>query len=216
VDTRTIPPYPRNRPPSTQTIQAELLNSIWIYADNPNRYFSDIGQTSDGAVLLVNRGVTPARMPEFEEVKASVRENYSMTEKRRLFSEKGEELKTTIESRLADESFADVAASLELQVEELEPFTGENVPRELLQSTVWDQAQFLGEGEISRMILQSQAGLFAYMKTKVVPEIDTESEAYQEYIADRTNFVSDGMGWSRLREISDQSLSALLGPAETE
>jgi peptidyl-prolyl cis-trans isomerase D len=184
--------------------------------DNPNRYFSDIGQIADGAVVLVNRGVTPARMPEFEEVKASVEANYRMTEKRRLFSEKGEELKATIEERLTGESFADIASSLGLEVDDLDSFSGENVPRELLQNTVWDQAQFLDQGELSRMILQGQEGIFAYMQDKVVPEIDKESEAYQEYLAERTSFVSDGMGWSRLREISDQSLSALLGPTETE
>lgn len=216
VDTRTVPPYPRNQPPSTQTIQAELLNSMWIYADNPNRYFSDIGQTPDGAVLLVSRGVTDSRMPEFEEVKSAVRENYFMAEKRRLFAEEGEALKATIEDRLADESFTEIAASLGLETEELEPFSGETVPRELLQSTIWDQAQFLDEGALSRMILQGQAGIFAYMKSKSVPELDTGSEGYQEFLADRTSFVSESMGWARLREISDQSLSALLGPTEME
>jgi peptidyl-prolyl cis-trans isomerase D len=216
VETQPIPPYARNQPPRIQAIPAELLSSMWIYVDNPNRYFSDIGQIADGAVVLVNRGVTPARMPEFEEVKASVEANYRMTEKRRLFSEKGEELKATIEERLTGESFADIASSLGLEVDDLDSFSGENVPRELLQNTVWDQAQFLDQGELSRMILQGQEGIFAYMQDKVVPEIDKESEAYQEYLAERTSFVSDGMGWSRLREISDQSLSALLGPTETE
>jgi peptidyl-prolyl cis-trans isomerase D len=216
VETQSVPPYARNQPPRTQGIPAELLSSMWIYVDNPNRYFSDIGQIPDGAVLLVNRGVTEARMPEFEEVKAAVETNYRLTEKRRLFSERGEELKAIIENRLSDESFIEIATLLGLKVDDPESFTGGNVPRELLQNTVWDQAQFLDEGEVSRMILQGQEGIFAYMQSKVVPEIDTGSEDYQEFLAERTSFVRDGMGWSRLREISDQSLSALLGPTETE
>jgi peptidyl-prolyl cis-trans isomerase D len=216
VQPRPIPPYARNQPPRIQAVPAELLSSMWIYVDNPNRYFSDIGQNADGAVLLVNRGVTEARMPGFEEVRDAVEANYRMTEKRRLFAEKGEEFKTMIEDRLGEESFIEIATLLGLNVEDLDSFTGETVPRELLQNTAWDQAQFLNAGEVSRMILQGQEGIFAYMQGKVVPEIDTESEDYQEYLAERTSFVSDGMGWTRLREISDQSLSALLGPTETE
>lgn len=216
VEPRQIPPYPRNQPPRIQAIPAELLSSMWIYVDNPNRYFSDIGQTENGAVLLVNLGVMESRMPEFEEVRDAVERDYRLTEKRQLFADRGEELKSIIESRLGEESFVEIVSSLGLEFEDLDSFSGENVPRELMQSTVWDQARFLDKGGISRMILQGQEGIFAYMQDKTVPEIDTGSEAYQEYIAERTTFITDGMGWARLQEISDQSLAALLGPTETE
>jgi peptidyl-prolyl cis-trans isomerase D len=212
VQRQPIPPYSREQSPRIGDLPVSLLNSMWIFASNPNRYFSDIAQVDDGAVMLVANDVTPARMPEFEEIRDNVLSDYARAEKRRLFAEKGRELRDTIRERLAgEEPFAEIAESLGLDVREFESFTGASVPMELQRSAIWEQARFLDAGEISDMALQADRGTFLFMAAKSVPEIDTESEDYQEYLAQREQMLNDAMGWARLREITDQSLTALLG-----
>ena len=216
VEVRELPAYSRNSAPASREVPAELLNSMWIFASNPNRYFSDIAQIADGAVVLVKRGLTEARMPEFEEVKAMVARDFAASEKRRLFSEKGAELYAEFTARLGNESFSDIASSLGLEVESLEPFSGTQPPRELLASTLWDQVRFLDEGRVTRMVINGNLGTFACVTSKEVPEIDESSEDYSTFVAQRTNVLGDAMGWARLREITDNSLSRLMGPPDTE
>jgi peptidyl-prolyl cis-trans isomerase D len=211
VQVEDIPSYSRIGTPNLAEAPKELLDSMWIYANNPNRYFSDISQIADGAVVLVSRGLTAARMPSFEEVRAMVNADFSLSEKRRLFSEKGIELYDTITSRLGQESFADVAASLGLTVEELDSFSGANPPNDLVSSTVWDQAMYLEAGRLTRMVINGNQGTFAYIAKREAPEIDESSEEFATYASARANALGEAMGWARLREITDISLSNLMG-----
>ncbi|MEX0330931.1 MAG: SurA N-terminal domain-containing protein [Puniceicoccaceae bacterium] len=216
VEVRELPPYSRTSSPSVQDIPADLLNSMWIFASNPNRYFSDIGQIADGAVVLVKRGLTEARMPEFEEVRDLVARDFAASEKRRLFSEKGSELYTEISARLGSEPFSGIAESLGLTVESMEPFSGSQPPRELLASTLWDQARFLEEDRVTRMVINGNQGSFACVTSKEVPQVDASDEEFIAFVAQRTNVLGGAMGWARLREITDNSLNQLIGPRESE
>ena len=216
VETLDLPAYSRNQPPRIEGVPAQLLNSMWVFASNPNRYFSDIAQNANGAVIVVKQALSESRMPEFEEVREAVAADYRREEKRRLFAEKGEELRDTIQSRLEDESFEAIAEELGLAVESLDTFEGNAVPQQLRQSTVWDQAQYLDAGEISRMVISGDQGTLAYVAEKEVPEVDTGSEDYQDFVAQRTGFFNDALGWARLREITDTSLSSLLGTSPIE
>ncbi|MEX0324811.1 MAG: peptidylprolyl isomerase [Puniceicoccaceae bacterium] len=216
VEVRELPPYARNSSPSSQDIPADLLNSMWIFASNPNRYFSDIAQIADGAVVLVKRGLTGARMPEFEEVRDLVERDFAASEKRRLFAEKGSELYTVLSGRLANESFADIAGSLGLEVESLESFSGSQPPQDLLASTLWDQVRFLEEGRVTRMVINGNVGSFACVTGKEVPGIEESDEDYIAFVTQRTNVLGGAMGWARLREITDNSLSQLMGPGDSE
>ena len=208
-----VPAYQRDNPPSMPSVPANLLNSMWIYASNPNRYFSDITQNPEGAVILVKRNLTDARMPAFEEVKDRVTIDFTVSEKRRLFAERGNEIHGEITSRLAEESFADIATDLGLTVETLDPFTGAEAPQELVASTIWEQAMFLEAGRLTRMIINGNQGTFAYVAERNAPEIDETSEAFSNYVTRRGNAMDDAMGWARLREITDNSLSQLMGSA---
>lgn len=204
-----IPPYSRELPLQTPAASAQLLQSMWVYANNPSRYFSDIGQAPDGAVLLVKRTLNEARMPEFSEVRETVVEDYRREEKRRLFAEKGAELRQAIQADLADTSFKERAESMGLEVEEVDPFIGNNLPPELRVASLWEQTQYMDAGEISPMVIQQDRGTFSYMERKEVPEIDTNSAEYREYISMRGAALSQSMGWARLREITDTGLATL-------
>lgn len=216
VRSMPVPPYSRDQAPRMADAPAELLNSMWIYTSNPTRYFSDIAQIADGAVVLVTDGVTEARMPEFAEVEEAVTQDYKLAEKRRLFAEKGAELKQTIEAGLETTPFDELAQSLGLEVKPLEPFTGFNIPAELRTGSLWEQVRYLDKGELSDLILQADTGIFAYVVEKSIPEVDTGSEEFKDYLEQRNVAMNETMGWARLREITDQSLNALLGPTSVE
>lgn len=211
-----IPAYARDQAPQIEAIPAELLNSMWIYTSNPNRYFSDIAQTGNGAVVLVTSGITESRMPSLAEIREVVSRDFVQSEKRRLFAERGEELRSTIEDSLATQSFSEITSSLGLEVTDSGPFTGASVPQELRTSNIWEQARYLDKGEITPMNLSANEGTFVYMQDKTVPQLDTDSEEYQEFLAQRTASLNQAMGWSRLREITDQGLNALLGTSGLE
>jgi len=217
AQTRDLPAYSRNQPPRLADVPVSVLNSMWIYVNNPTRYFSDIAQIADGAVVVVKKGLTEARMPGLEEVRDQVAADYLASEKRRLFAARGQELREEIESRLEGESFPEIATSLDLTVEELESFSGTSVPQELLISSIWDQAMYLDQGELTPMIIEGDQGTFAYISEKVIPEIDENSEEFQSFMTRRANSLSSAMGWARLQEIKDTSLASLLGtPSASE
>lgn len=215
VEVADVPAYSRGQTPEVQGISAELLDSMWIYANNPNRYFSDIGRMPDGAVVLVAHGVTGARLPGFEEVRDQVAADFRQSEKRRLFAEKGAELRRDMMDRLREgASFAEVASTLDLESESLDSFEGSNVPQQLRRSQLWEQVRFLDQGRVSEMILEGDQGTFVYMAEKDIPEVDTESEEFKEFLAQRETALNQAMGWARLREITDQSLESILGTTE--
>lgn len=213
VQTRQIDPYPRDQAPSVDNVPAELLDSMWIYLTNPQRYFSDIATNDDGAVILVTAGSLPSRMPPFEEVRQAVTQQFLQSEKRRLFSEKGKELHDQLTKAVSDNdtAFSEAAKELGLETESLESFTGASIPQQLRQSGIWEQARFLQQGEISPMSIQEERGTFAYMAERSVPEIDYTSEEFTDYAENRQNAMGDSLGWVRLREITDQNLGSLLG-----
>jgi len=211
-----IQPYERNQPPRMTRIPRELLNSMWIYANNPNRYFSDISRNQEGAVLLVMDEVLPARMPEFEEVEEAVRSDYLEGSKRQLFAEEGKSVRQALQEKLADSSFAEAAEALGLTVEDPEAFSGPRIPPEILRTRAWEQARFLNEGELSEMVINDTLGTLIYIQEKSVPELDRDSEDYQQFVDQRSSFLNQAMGWSRLREITDKSLASVLGTPESE
>jgi len=212
VRVREIAPYTREQPPAGTGIPAQLFNSMWIYTNNPKRYFSDIAQLPDGAVVLVSTGLSPARLPAFEEVWASVEADYRRAEKRRLFAEEGQRLRGELQQRIAEAPFAEAAAALGLELETPESFTGATVPFQVRRAGLWDQVQFLEQGAVSPMILQDNRGTFAFVAERSIPEVDAAGEEFLAFVAERRGFLSETMGWARLREISDQSLTRLLGP----
>jgi hypothetical protein len=216
VTSAEIPAYSRGQVPAGSALAPQLLESMWVYASNPNRYFSDAAQTADGAVLLVLRGLTEARTPAFEEVLTAVEADYRVAEKRRLFALEGIELQATIEGRLGSESFSAVAESLGLTVADPDTFKGSEVPQELLQSRLWDQTMHMKKGAVTPMVINGDRGSFAYMADKVVPVIEKDSEAYRTFVKNRKGALSESMGWARLREITDNSLSALMSSPVSE
>ncbi len=211
AEVEAVAPYTREAPPVSAALPEQLLDSMWIYANNPNRYFSDAAQTPEGSVVLVHDELRPARMPEFEEVRQQVEQDFMALEKRRLFAQRGAELHDQLVEEAKAMDFRIGAELLGLEVEPLEPFDGISVPPSLQSGNLWDQTMHLKDGEISPMVIVGDRGTFSYMVEKVVPEVDTSSDEYQAFLEQREGILANAMGWARLREITDNSLSALMG-----
>lgn len=209
VRRNTLEGYARDAAPQLGNIPKELLDSMWIYTGTSNRYFSDPVSTAMGAVVGVVEAVTPARMPSLEEVRDRVKADLIEAERRRLFADYGRELQAILAADPA--TFEEVAEGLGMTVEALVPFNGADVPWNLRMGGMWEQVQFLQQGEVSSMILNNNRGTFALLRSKLVPELDPNGETFTEFVNQRSEMLTRAMGWIRLREITDTGLERLMG-----
>jgi peptidyl-prolyl cis-trans isomerase D len=210
IEVSDIEPFAREAAPTSGMAPVQALESMWIYANNPRRYFSDVVQVDSGAMVLVTDGTLPARQPAFEEVRDQVEADYRESEKRRLFAEEGSQLLEALNSALADGvDFASAANLAGLTAEEQPAFNGEAIPVLLRRLGVWEQAQFLPEGTVSPMMIQGDQGIFVYMAGKTVPEIDPEDAGYKAFLAENAESAAAFTGLLRLREMTDKSLGSV-------
>jgi peptidyl-prolyl cis-trans isomerase D len=204
-----ISPYSRGETPRASGLPFQLFESVWAYARNSNRFFSDLVSTSDGAALLVINELIEARQPTFEEVKDAVSEAYLESEKRRLFAERGKELKTALEDGLVNGTFETAAQDLGLEFVDIDPFPGDQVPFSMRRAQLWEQSRFLEVGSLTPMIMNNNRGTFVYVEEKTIPEITEDNEDYLSFVDLRGSRSDNAMGWARLRQIADQGLESL-------
>lgn len=169
---------------SQRALPAEMLESA--FALGGNRYYSDAFQLDDGFGVLIYEGRIAPEIPEFSAVESEVRANYLAEEKRRLFNEKGENLKAELDSKLAEGvAFTEAAESLGLSVQSFDPFTPREAPAEVNRSAL-QRAQRMEAGSISPMITAGQSGIFVNLIEKAVPEIAEDDED----LAQAENFLA--------------------------
>lgn len=214
AETEQLEPYARNRALSHPEIGRQVLESMWMYAtESSRRYFSDISELrGGGAVVLVFDEVIPERLPPFEEVADDVEYDWVRDNRRRLFSEYGEELYADLNARLEEGTgFIEAAEELDLAVEDPDPFKGNEAPDSLARSQAWQQNRYLGEGAVSRMSIERSEGVFIYIRSRSVPDVDFESESFQAFIDRQQDGLGEAKGWSRLQEVTDARLSQVMG-----
>src|SRR5690606_36400537 len=89
-----LAPYNRNSPPWTSGIPYQhLMSAFGLSAEN---YFSDIVRTGKGAAILIFQNRVPSYIPSFEEARQKVLVQFTQEERRRLFTERGEDLSIRI------------------------------------------------------------------------------------------------------------------------
>ncbi len=157
-----------------RTLSPELLESA--FALGGNRYYSDAYAVDGGFAVLIYEGRIAPEIPAYEAVQAEVVANYKADEKRRLFNEKGESLKTELEAKLAEGTdFVEAAEALGLSAQSYETFAAQDAPRELNRSA-FQQAQGMQSGEISPMLTSGGTGIIVHVAEKLVPEIASDDE----------------------------------------
>lgn len=167
---------------------------------NDRRYFSDAYAVSDGYALLIYQDRIPPEIPAFESVQASVQLDHSVDLKRRLFNERGQQLKLELEAGIeAGKSFAETAQQLDLKVRTFESFKVNQAPTDLNRS-VLGLAQSAAVQTVSEMLNLNGSGTFVYVTEKNLPEISADDEsllstqAYLNYIGTQissSSFVNE-------------------------
>jgi peptidyl-prolyl cis-trans isomerase D len=169
-----------------QGIPVERAQSVFEL--NDRRFFSDAYAVEDGFTLLIYQSRIPPLIPDFESVKASVQLDHSVELKRKLFNERGQQLKLELEAGIeAGKSFAETAQQLELKVSSFELFKVNEAPNDLNRS-VLGSAQNAQIQTVSDMLNLNGTGTFIYVTEKNLPEIDANDDSLLR-IKDYINYI---------------------------
>lgn len=156
----------------------EILETAFSLGDH--RFFSNAYNVNGGFAVLIYEGRIQPVVPPFEEIAAVVESDFKLEEKRRLFNEKGQQLRAELESAIADGGdFLAAAESLGFTTRDPAPFKPAEAPRDLNQS-VLRQAQRMQADEISPMLVSNGIGTLIYVQSKEVPEIDADDPHFTQ------------------------------------
>lgn len=179
-------------------VPAEQVQSVFEL--NDRRFFSDAYAVADGYSLLIYQSRIPPAIPAFESVKSSVQLDHSVELKRKLFNERGQQLKLELEAGIeAGKSFAETAQQLELKVSTFESFKVNEAPSDLNRSII-GSAQNAQIQTVSDMLNLNGTGTFIYVTEKNLPEIAADddsllsTQAYLSYISSRyssSSFINE-------------------------
>ena len=190
---KTLPPFTEQPETQLADIVPKELFLLSMHLDN-ERYYSDVvaNRNNTGYLVAFLESKTSPRLPNLEEVKTQVANDYREMKKAEAFSEKGIELATNIREKLQQgEAFASVMEANDLTYEKPEPFTfyskPESVPYQLLQSV-----EPLKPGEMSDMITIENTGYFVYVEDRVLPEVAQDDDSFTNTLNGLNNYA--GMG----------------------
>lgn len=156
-------------------IPSELAKSVFEL--NDRRYFSDAYAVTDGYAILIYQKRLPPEIPAFESVKESVQLDYSVELKRKLFNERGQQLKLELVAGIAaGKSFAETAEPLGLEVRKFDSFKVNEAPSDLNRSAL-GFAQKTEALTVSDMLNLNGLGTFIYVTEKTLPEIASDDES---------------------------------------
>lgn len=133
------------------------------------RLVTDPLALGDDYIVLVYQDTLPEQLPELATIRSTVEKDYREQERRRLFTERGIEVRRQLEEKMsAGASFADAARALELTTAQ---FTGVNrrSPPAGLNFAVFTQLDELPTGQLSNMISTADKGVFVVVRERTEP-----------------------------------------------
>lgn len=156
-------------------LPANVLNAAFdLNADN---YYSDPIRTANGFVVLFHKGRIPAETPTFYAVADQVSSDYKEAEKRKLFNEFGQNLKTQIERIVeSGEDFATAATNLSDVTVEAYPDYGYNNRPTGVNPYEFQAVFSLNEGEVSDMMNYGGTGVITFLRSKKIAEYEADNE----------------------------------------
>lgn len=209
----------RDAPPSNRENFPQELNfpqdvQQWVFRLSEDRRFSDPLEVNNNYVVLLYEETLPAYIPEIAEIRDRVESDYRSEERRRLLSEKGEEIRTAINNQLKEgASFLEAAEAEGLETESLEPFAlTPPFPPELPQQLIGRLDDFR-KGEVSPMTSVQNSGYFIFVRDKEVPEIDRTGEEFVQ-TEDRIRMFSTMSGQQMVLQEFIQRKTNLGGQAQ--
>jgi len=207
-----IPAFSPARPPADRPWLANYGAALSRLSRE--RFFTDPLPSPDGYVILLWNDSLPAYTPAFVEVREQVAADYRLTEKRRLFSERGAALKATLQNAAATPTgFADKAAAEKLDVKTYANFTLRQPPQDL-PAEVGQALLTLSAGEVSNFIGAGDKGVLVYAQTKKLPDLTPANPRYAEIQTQFTAMVANYGENSVLGELTEAELKKTATTAE--
>ncbi|HWA25411.1 MAG TPA: hypothetical protein VG734_07110 [Lacunisphaera sp.] len=161
---------------------------------NADRFFSDPLPTPDGVVVLLWQENLPAYKPLFSEVRDRVVADYRESEKRRLFIERGNALKTQLQAAAKTPAgFTDTAKAEKLEVKAYANFTVKQPPSDLPQPALSTLVQ-LSAGQVSDFVGLGDKGILVFAQEKKLPELTPANPRYSEVQKDLMDRIARNNG----------------------
>jgi len=207
-----IPAFSLARPPADRPWLANYGNALSRLSRE--RFFTDPLPSPDGYVVLLWNDSLPAYTPAFVEVRDQVAADYRNNEKRRLFSERGNALKASLQAAAATPTgFADKAAAEKLEIKTYANFALRQPPQDL-PGEVGNALLTLSAGEVSNFIGTADKGLLVYAQVKKLPDLTPANPRYAEIQTQFTAMVANYAENSILGELTEAELKKTATPAE--
>ena len=208
-------------PVAADSIPAELggngatklaTEALRLSADRP---YSNPVAVPGGAAILVWRESIPARTPAFEEVRAQVTTDYLSSEKRRLFNDSAQKLRTSIAAATASGqpfaaavTAAAAASGFKVTVKTPAPFT---ISGEFPSDVGYNALQVLNtlaKGKLSEFLPTGETtGELVYALDQKLPAIDTASPAYASLRKDLAENLSQSSAMALVSEFVEAELA---------
>ncbi len=144
-----------------------------------DRQFSDpLPLGADDYMVLIYHETLPAFIPPLEEVAEDVERDYREEERRRLLSERGEEIRQQLAQRISEgATFIEAAEAEGLTTQSADQFSRISPPEQINRQIVMRLDEF-ERNEVSPMITLQNFGYFIYLKDREVPEITADDEEF--------------------------------------
>jgi peptidyl-prolyl cis-trans isomerase D len=179
----------------------------------PQKFYSDAITVPGGGAVLIWEETLPVRQPLFIEVRDQVLADYRENERRRLFVERGQQVRESIRQALAGgTAFADAvssaasAAGLQITARSPEPFTLRMPPADL-DSSVLGALDRMDAGQVSEMIVSGTSGLIVHTAARESPQISTDSLAFIDERNQLARDLAAYSGNSHMAEIVNAELA---------
>jgi len=189
--------YSREEPLNNRNIPPAVAHSMWIYTSG-DRYYSDIGESQNGGVILLFDALHDPKLPSFEEVSVQAEKDWRETERRRLFSEKAQAIEESLKLALGEGTLFKEAAEAEgLIVSEPEPFKSVNAPYELRRLQLWDSLRALNGPGLTNSVLTQNELSIGYLLARTESAEDLSQKA-EELLSSSIEQRARNSGWDLL------------------
>ena len=182
--------YPQSTVIMQDGLTVQTLSQVFNL--NEDRYYSDPIQNNDQYLVLIYEGEEASFTPVYADVQAQVKVDYLEGKKRKLFVEKGVEIKKAISEAIAGgDTFEAAAKAQNLAHAAFESFKRNAQSPEGLAQGLLVHLDSLNKGDLSDSVTTSTDGTIIYVVEKIVPEFNSDSEEIKTYLESQSGRVSN-------------------------
>ena len=201
-----VAPFAPDSPPADRAWLGSYAEAISRLG--AGRPFSDALPTPDGFVVMLWHETLPSYQPLFTDVKDRVLADYRDNEKRRLFIERGNALKATLQASGSAAGFAAAAAAEKLPVKSYASFTLRQPPQDL-PPAVFSALGSLETGQVSDLLPSSDKGILVYVQEKKLPDLSPANPRYVEVQTQLMAFAASSNENAYLGELVEKELERI-------